>query len=78
MAVPIANVPFREAVAVFRRFGFEVISRRHRGRGSQVERAGIDVTAFLWALGRDNRHGHSTPRGWRPGMPAPEGEQDRG
>ena len=45
--------------------------------GEQVEKAGIDVTAFLWALGRHNRQGHPAPRGWRPGMPVPEGEQDR-
>ena len=46
--------------------------------GRQVERAGIDVTAFLWGLGRNNRRGHPAPRGWRPGMPVPEGERDRG
>ena len=106
MPVPIYNVPFGEAVAVFRRFGFEVISRRRRGRGShvilsngeisitltdwgsrpmrgatlgsEVERAGIDVTAFLWALGRHNRRGHPAPRGWQPGMPVPADERDRG
>ena len=105
MSVRINNVRFREAVAVFRRFGFEVVDR-HRGRGShvvlsngiisitltdwsgrsmkgstlgsQVERAGIDVTAFLWALGRENRRGHPAPQGWRPGMPVPEDERDRG
>ena len=79
MPVPINNVPFGEAVLVFRRFEFEVISRRHRGKGShvilsdwqititltdwvsrpmrgptlgsEVERAGIDITAFLWGVG---------------------------
>ena len=106
MPVPISNVSFDEAIAAFRRFGFEVINRRRRGKGShvvlsngkititltdwggrpmkgptlgsQVERSGIDVTAFLWALGRHNRRGHPAPRGWRPGMPVPEEEQDRG
>ncbi len=46
--------------------------------GSQVAKAEIDVTAFLWALGRHNRRGHPAPRGWRPGMPVPADEQDRG
>ena len=46
--------------------------------GSEVERAGIDVTAFLWALGRANRRGRPAPRGWRPGMPVPADEADRG
>lgn len=45
--------------------------------GSELERSGIDVTAFLWALGRHNRRGHPVPRGWRPGMPMPAEEQDR-
>lgn len=110
MPVPINNVTFHEAVAVFRRFGFQVVTerghRRRRGRGSHVnmtngivtitlpdwshtslkgptlgsdlERSGIEVTAFLWALGRHNRRGHPAPRDWRPGMPVPEEEQDRG
>lgn len=46
--------------------------------GREIERAGIDVTAFLWALGRHNRRGHPAPRGWRPGMPVPAEERDRG
>ena len=110
MPVPISNVTFAVALAIFRRFGFWVVSegsgRRRRGRGShvnmtnglvvislpdrgripikgpllgrEVARSGIDLTAFLWALGRHNRHGHPAPRGWRVGMPVPEGEQDRG
>ena len=106
MPVPINNVTFGEAIAAFRRFGFEVIDRRRRGRGShvilsngrisitltdwgrrpmrgptlgsEVERAGIDVTAFLWALGRANRRGRPAPRGWRPGMAVPREEADRG
>ncbi len=46
--------------------------------GREIERAGIDVTAFLWALGRHNRRGHPPPRDWRPGMPVPAEERDRG
>ena len=109
MPVPINNVTFAEAMAIFRRFGFRAVTERGRHRrgrgshvnmtndlvtitlpdwgrtplkgptlGSEVERAGIDTTAFLWALGRHNQRGHPAPRGWRPGMPVPEEEQDRG
>ena len=45
--------------------------------GNEVERAGIDVTAFLWVLGRHNRRGRPAPRARESGMPVPEEEQDR-